>query len=284
MIIDIHTHTFPDAIAEKALVSLEHNSHTMPFLSGTAGSLSASCERSGIDLAVVQPVATSPNQVESINRKAAEQNRHTEETHLLSFGCMHPQYADPEKELAQLAELGIKGIKLHPVYQKTDADDPAFLHILRAAAENGLLVLFHSGIDVGFLDRDECSVEKIARAIDAVPEGRYILAHMGGWRQWKEGANLFAGRPNVWIDTSFSLGDMTDLGDGFYMTHSLKRLTEEQFLGILSDYGSEHVLFGTDSPWEDQASEIARIRALPIPEEGKTAILGGNAARLLGLE
>ncbi|MBP5749288.1 MAG: amidohydrolase family protein [Firmicutes bacterium] len=283
MIIDIHTHTFPDAIAAKAMHKLKHNSHTEPVLDGTALSLSASAKAAGVDLAVIQPVATSPQQVKEINEGAIETNRRTSETRLLSFGCMHPAFEEPEEECARLAEAGIRGVKLHPVYQLTDMDDPSYLRVLRTAADAGLLVLIHAGIDVGFLERTYSDVRKIARALDAVPQGRYILAHMGGWRQWDEAEALFSERSNVWLDTSFSLGDMTPLGDGFYDTHSLSRLSQERFLRMKETFGADRLLFGTDSPWEDQAKEIARIRALGMNEEETAAILGENAARLLGV-
>ncbi len=283
MIIDIHTHTFPDAIAARAVDKLKHNSHTEPVLDGTALSLSASAKAAGVDLAVIQPVATSPAQVRDINDGAIETNRSSSVTRLASFGCMHPAFEAPEQECARLAKAGVKGIKLHPVYQLTDMDDPSYVRVLRAAADCGLLVLIHAGIDVGFLDRTYSDVGKIALALDAVPDGRYILAHMGGWRQWDEAQALFAGRENVWLDTSFSLGDMTPLGDGFYETHSLSRLSQERFLQMAEAFGAEKLLFGTDSPWEGQAAEIAKIRALPLKEEEKAAILGGNAKALLGL-
>ena len=283
MIIDIHTHTFPDAIAARAVDKLKHNSHTEPVLDGTALSLSASAKAAGVDLAVIQPVATAPAQVREINDGAIETNRSSSVTRLASFGCMHPAFEAPEQECARLAEAGVKGIKLHPVYQLTDMDDPSYVRVLRAAADCGLLVLIHAGIDVGFLERTYSDVRKIARALDAVPDGRYILAHMGGWRQWDEAQALFAGRENVWLDTSFSLGDMTPLGDGFYETHSLSRLSQERFLQMAEAFRTEKLLFGTDSPWEGQAAEIAKIRALPLKEEEKDAILGGNAKALLGL-
>ena len=283
MIIDIHTHTFPDAIAARAVDKLKHNSHTEPVLDGTALSLSASAKAAGVDLAVIQPVATSPAQVRDINDGAIETNRTSSVTRLASFGCMHPAFEAPEQECARLAEADVKGIKLHPVYQLTDMDDPSYVRVLRAAADCGLLVLIHAGIDVGFLERTYSDVEKIARALDSVPDGRYLLAHMGGWRQWDEAQALFAGRENVWLDTSFSLGDMTPLGDGFYETHSLSRLSQERFLQMTEAFGAEKLLFGTDSPWEGQPAEIAKIRALPLEEEEKAAILGGNAKALLGL-
>lgn len=284
MIIDIHTHVFPDAIAARAVDKLKHNSHTQPFLDGTAASLSASSAKAGVDFSVVQPVATSPVQVRDINDGAIGMNRHADVTRLMSFGCMHPGFDRPEEECERLAAAGVKGIKLHAVYQRTDMDDPAYVRVMKAAADVGLLVLIHAGIDVGFLELRHCDPDKIARAIDQAPDGRYILAHMGGWRQWDEAQALFAGQENVWLDTSFSLGDMVPLDDGFYDTHSAARLSEERFLDMADAFGADRLLFGTDSPWEDQAAEIARIQALPLTEEEKRAILGGNAARLLGLD
>jgi hypothetical protein len=283
VIIDIHTHTFPDAIAARAVDKLKHNSHTQPFLDGTAASLSASSAAAGVDVSVIQPVATSPAQVSDINSGAIEANRSSGVTRLLSFGCMHPAFETPEEECARLAEAGVKGIKLHAVYQRTNMDDPAYVRVMKAAADAGLLVLVHAGIDVGFLELRHCDPDKIARAIEQVPDGRYVLAHMGGWRQWDEAQALFAGQENVWLDTSFSLGDMVPLDDGFYDTHSAARLSEARFLEMADAFGTEKLLFGTDSPWADQAKEIARIRALDLTEEEKTAILGGNAVKLLGL-
>jgi hypothetical protein len=284
LIVDIHTHTFPDAIAARAVDKLKHNSHTQPFLDGTAASLSASSEAAGVDFSVIQPVATSPAQVVDINNGTIEANRVSGMTRLISFGCMHPAFEEPEEECARLAEAGVKGIKLHAVYQRTDMDDPSYVRVMKAAADAGLIVLVHAGIDVGFLELRHCDPDKIARAIDAVGGGRYILAHMGGWRQWDEAQALFAGQENVWLDTSFSLGDMVPLDDGFYDTHSAARLSEERFLQMKEAFGAEKLLFGTDSPWADQAEEIARIRALDLTEREKAAILGNNAAKLLGLD
>ena len=283
MIVDIHTHTFPDAIAARAVDRLKHNSHTQPFLDGTAASLSASSAAAGVDFSVIQPVATSPAQVTEINDGAIEANRHSSVTRLISFGCMHPGYESPEEECARLAEAGVKGIKLHAVYQRTDMDDPSYVRVMRAAAQAGLIVLVHAGIDVGFPELRHCDPDKIARAIGQAPDGCYILAHMGGWRQWDEAETLFAGQKNVWLDTSFSLGNMVPLNDGYYDTHSAARLREERFLQMKEAFGAEKLLFGTDSPWEDQTKEIVRICSLPLTGAEKDAILGNNAGKLLGL-
>ena len=87
---------------------------------GTNAGLSASTKAAGVDISVVLPVATSTKQVPSINEKAAETNRHTADTGVLSLGCIHPDYEDWHAELGRFRELGLKGFKIHPVYQRTN--------------------------------------------------------------------------------------------------------------------------------------------------------------------
>ena len=46
-------------------------------------------------------------------------------------------------------------------------------------------------------------------------------------------------------------------------------------------FGSERILFGTDSPWADQQEEIRTLTALPLTQTEIENILSLNAARLL---
>lgn len=283
MIVDIHTHTFPERIAARAIDGMQRKCHTALFTGATEAELTASMRRAGIGRSVILPVATSPAQVVKVNDASLAINERTAETGLISFGCMHPDYEDPEGELRRIAQAGIRGIKLHPVYQGVDLDDPRNLRILEAAGSAGLAVTIHAGWDVGIPGESQSVPERTARALDAVGPVTVILAHMGGWRCWDEAAALLSGR-GLYIDTSFSLGPMHPIGDGYYPTpESLARLDPERFVRQVRAFGADHVLFGTDSPWEDQAAEVDAIRALPLSDADRDAILGGNACRLLGL-
>ena len=282
MIIDIHTHTFPDKIAAATLDKLKHLSHTIPFTDGTAAGLAASMARAGVDRSVVMPVATSPRQVPHVNDASARMNELGAETGVLSFGCMHPDFDGWREELARVRDLGLKGIKLHPQYQDTDFDDPRYLRILDRCGELGLVVLTHAGLDIGMPGKDNCAPEMVARALAQVGPVKLVLAHMGGWRQWDRVEALLPGT-GVYLDTSFSLGEITPLDDGHYRPGDLPLLDEAAFLRMVRRFGPDRILFGTDSPWDDQGAALARLRALPLEPAELEAILGGNAKRLLGI-
>lgn len=284
MIIDFHSHTFPDAIAEKAVNKLQAAAHTRPFTDGTAGGLLASMAAAGVDASLVLPVATSAHQVAHVNDASIRMNERAGETGLYSFGCMHPDHPEWHAELGRLARAGVRGIKIHPPYQGADIDDPRFLRILDRAGELDLTVVTHAGLDVGLPGARQATPEKLLRAVKAVGPVRLVLAHMGGWRCWQDVERLLPGT-GVYVDTSFSLGPMTPLDDGYYPDdQSLERLEEEAFLRMIRLFGADRVLFGTDSPWEAQAAEVDRIKNLPLTLQEKAAILGNNAAKILHID
>lgn len=282
MIVDIHTHTFPEKLAAATVEKLKHLSHSRPFSDGSAAGLARSMARSGVDASLVLPVATHPRQVPHVNDSSALVNSRGPETGIWSFGCIHPDFSDWRQELARAAGMGLKGIKLHPEYQETDFDDLRCLRILDRCGELGLIVLTHAGLDIGFPGRDNCSPAMVRRALEQVGPVQLILAHMGGWRQWDQVEELL-GETSVGIDTSFSLGSIAPLDDGYYAPEDLPLMSQEQFVRMVRKFGASRVYFGTDSPWDDQADALARLRALPLEAEELDAILGGNAQRLLGL-
>lgn len=283
MIIDIHTHTFPPAVAAKALPEMQAANRLALFSDGTAEGLRARLAEAGADLAVVQPVATSPRQVAHINEAVIRDNARTAETGILSFGAMHPACEDWEAWLDRLAEAGVPGIKLHPCYQHTPMDDPRYAAILRRCGRLGLAVLVHAGLDVGLPGAEEALPGRIRRALDAAGPVTLIAAHMGGWRCWEEAVRLLADT-GVYIDTAFALGCVTPFREDVWPDRASRAmLGREAFLGMTAAFGAERVLFGTDSPWGSLTAELEKIREMPLSPADQAAILGGNAARLLRL-
>ena len=261
-IIDVHTHAFPDKLAARAIAHLERQSGVRAALDGTVSALLASMDRAGIATAVVCSIATAPGQFEAILRWSSA----IAGPRLLPFPSVHPAAADPTSEVRQIAAAGFLGVKLHPEYQGFHIDDPALDELYRALEKAGLIVLFHAGHDIGFPDSDRAAPRRLLAVHRAFPELKIVASHLGGFRRWEEVAAHLLGS-GVWLDTSYTIGHIT------------AGLLREILLG----HHPDRLLFGTDSPWVDQAGEVDLIRALGLPAELTDLILGGSARALLGI-
>lgn len=282
-IVDIHTHTFPEKIAARAIAALKAKSHTAAFTDGTLDALIKSMRESKISCSVIQPVATSPNQVIHINDSAMSINSRFKSSGIISFGAMHPEFEDYDSELRRIHELGIKGIKLHPVYQNMPVDDARYIRILECAGKYGLWVMIHAGYDIGYPGNENAMPRKIFHAVKSSGNERVILAHMGGWRCWNESLELFADT-HVYIDTAFSLGSFIPDDDGYYLRpEECMMLCADEFVKMIHAFGAERVIFGSDSPWASQSESIMALSALPLSESEKTKIFSENALSILNL-
>lgn len=257
-VIDVHTHIFPESVAERALKELSYTSEVDPFLDGTANGLIESMRKAGIEKSVIAPIATKPSQVKSINNFVANQNR----DYFIPLGSLHQDFADIEEEADRLVSLKIPGIKLHSNYQEFYPNDEKMFPIYRAMEERGLIVLFHGGADISFIDVLALP-EAIAIVLEKFPKLKVIAAHFGGWKEWAAAEKFLVGK-NVYLDTSFTVPDL-DLQE-------LKRLIKKHDI--------EKVLFGTDSPWKDQADEIKMIQSLGLSAEEEERIFFKNAKNL----
>ena len=90
MIIDFHTHMFPDKIAKGTIDFLAGVCKIKPYTDGTYEGLKKETLSSGVDLSVALPIVTKPSQFETINTFAS----HYQERPVLSFGSIHPDCED----------------------------------------------------------------------------------------------------------------------------------------------------------------------------------------------
>ena len=268
MIVDFHTHIFPPAIAPRTIQSLREGAmrcsgvDIIPYTDATADGLRASMKADGIDLSVVMPIATKPSQTESINRYAADISCDG----LLSFGSLHPMGDDPEGTLERLAEAGFRGIKLHPEFQSFFIDSPESLRVLRCAERLGLLVLLHTGKDVGIPPPVHCPPQRLRGILDHVSGTNIIAAHLGGFGQWDEVMTYLIETP-FWFDTAV-VAEFSDL---------------ETAKQIVVAHGTDKVLMASDSPWGGQKKAADFVRAMKLDARAEEDILGNNACRLLGI-
>ncbi|MCM1495656.1 MAG: amidohydrolase family protein [Bacteroides sp.] len=270
MIIDFHTHVFPEAIASATVEKLESFAHIKAQSDGLLKGLKASMEEAGVDYSVILPVVTKPSQFHTVNEYAASINGREG---IISFGGIHPDSADYRKELEQIRDYGLPGIKLHPDYQKVHVTDPRYLRLITYAVDLGLIVTLHAGMDIGLPEEIHCPPEESLQMLQYVeahaahPEqSKIILAHTGGYAQWDDVEALLVGT-HVYFDLAYTFG----------------HIETGQLLRIIQNHGADRILFATDSPWNGQKADIAALKALGLPPEEEAAILGGNAKALLKL-
>lgn len=279
MIIDFHTHTFPTAIAPHALDHMQSLSHNAFFTDGTVSGIKNTMQEAGVTHSVILPVATNPDKVCHINDLSIKK---TGKDGLIFFGCMHPAFENYYEELGRIAQAGIKGIKIHPLYQQTDITDIRYLRILERAAELGLIVVMHSGEDPAFPGEVRAHPKMTRSVLDQVGPIKLVCAHMGGLFNWDEVPEYLLDK-GVYIDTGFALGKMAQTEEHFYTEEQLQLLTPEHFCELIHIFGKDRVLFGTDSPWARQKHVVDDINALPLSEDVKAHIFYRNAQRLLNL-
>lgn len=260
-IIDFHVHVWPDPVAEKAVAGLMNDGMLTPFYDGTVTGLVTEMDRCGVDASVIQPVATKPSQVESINNWVAQIGG----DRVIPFGAMHPDFEQPAQEIARMASLGLKGFKLHPEHQSFEPDEGRMSAIYQAALAHDMTILFHAGADEVH-PTVHGTPESFVNVLESFPGLRLVLAHLGGYRVWNRVAELLVGR-EVYLDTAYTLGHLPD----------------EDFVEIVHAHGAEKILFGSDGPWTEACKEIAWLRSLPLREGVVEALLGQNAERILGL-
>ncbi len=171
--------------------------------------------------------------------------------------------------MERMARAGLAGIKIHPQLQSEDIDSPAYLRVMRAAAELSLPVLFHAGVDPACPGRCRAPPEAIARMLDSaekIPGLVLIAAHLGGLDMFDEAERLIIGR-EIYLDTAMVGG----------------RLPREQYRRMIEKHGYRRILFGSDCPWQHPSAALAALRGLDLPAEQLRAILHDNAAALLRL-
>lgn len=261
MIIDAHAHIYPAKIAAKAVAGVgEFYSGLEMHLDGTADTLIKTGTEAGIEKFIVQSVATTPAQVESINNFiAGSVSEHPDQ--LIGFAAMHPDYEDIEKEIDRAVSLGLKGVKIHPDFQKFNVDDKNAMRIYEVI-EGRLPILIHMGDH----RTDYSKPRRLLNVLDAFPKLEVIGAHFGGWSEWDAAAEVLGGR-HLWVDTSSSLYSMTP----------------EHARELIDIYGAEKVLFGTDYPMWTAKDELEMFDKIPLTDEEREMILHKNAERLLSL-
>ena len=264
-IFDVHTHIYPDAIAERAVAALDKFYEFVSDGKGTYDDLAASSKKNGVSGFLLLCVATNARQIHRVNESiiSAVKRGREDGFEAYAFGGMHP-CDNMEEEIEFCINNGLSGIKIHPDIQGVDIDDKR-LYPLYEMANGRFPIYFHSGDD-----RPQykfSTPEKLARILKEFPKLVVVAAHLGGYMVNDEAIEYLRGNDRVWYDTSSALWAMT-----------MERADE-----IISALGVEHMMFGTDYPVKYPDTELPRFYRLKLTDKEREDVLYNNAMSFLDL-
>ncbi len=188
---------------------------------------------------------------------------------------------DPHKgeaavaEVANIAALGLRGVKFHPSLQAFEPDDPKYWPIFAACAEHRLIALFHTGTSgIGArqpggqgIRIDYAHPVKLDPVAAAHPELTVVAAHFG-WPWQMDLIAIALHKTNVYIDIS-----------GW----APKRIPPE-VIGELRGRLSGQFVWGSDFPFFSPERCLADMASLGLSAEVTRTVLHDNAARILGCD
>ncbi|MBU4316891.1 MAG: amidohydrolase family protein [Proteobacteria bacterium] len=193
-----------------------------------------------------------------------------------------PEAADMAKRFFE--EYGIKGIKYHPD-NGYDPSGPESYKVLEVLAEHKGVLLTHTS-PLMPPSRNHLAEPMLLSAIGVdFPQIKVIAAHMNGYVNWRPWASLAAMQPRLY-------GDLA-MWDNLAYTHYDAFCRELRTMIDL--IGPNKILFGSDAPidtllhpirhWVQQIRNLTEKAPAGVrfTQEEVDAILGGNAARVLGL-
>ena len=202
-------------------------------------------------------------------------NAHPEQ--FIGFATVDPWKEDRAVEELERAitELGLKGLKLHPIHQAFFPDDTRFYPLYEKCVELGIPALFHSGFAAAGIGMPGGGGMKLKYAapiphIDDVaadfPGLTVIMAHPA-WPWVEEQIAVALHKPNVYIDLS-----------GWAPRYIPPQLIHEANTRL-----QDKVLFGSDFPYLPPDRWLSGFEQLEIRDEVRPKILLENAKRVLGL-
>lgn len=268
------------------------------FLDPDGSALLQRMDDAGIDKSVLLPLdlaivnqQEAPMDILSINREYAELAQ-AHPDRLISFFSMDPRRDNVDRHfLTAVQEWGMKGLKLYPPTGFLPADDSCTA-LYRICMEKDLPVTFHCAV-AGISPQDHGHPDNFRPLMQKFPGLKIILAHSGGSDVLNPEVHKFVpgqAEASPWFDLALNLAAEFDT---VYMDISAWEVYDDQKIKeylqrIINKLGSlDRVLFGTDYPiffgMTSSRDWVKRIQSLDIPENEKANLMGGNAARLLGL-
>lgn len=262
MIIDIHTHAWPDKVSARAREFLEGTFRIKIVDEPTVETLLRYMDKNHIDVSVICSVAMRPDQVKGINNWAAT----VKSERIKIFASLHPDYKLWRDELKRIRDE-FDGIKLQPEFQDFYIDEERVYPIYGEIERLKIPILFHCGEELSGTMLVRSSPDRVLNVRTRFPGMRMIAAHFGGFNMCKEVERHLLGK-DIYLDTSYFFGHVPD----------------EEAVRLIKLHRPDRLLFGTDFPLIDQQKDLEYINKLNISPELRKKILSENAKYLLSMK
>ena len=193
----------------------------------------------------------------------------------VDFSVKHPA---PALQVAEIAILGLKGIKIHPAVQGISVTGKEACELYAAAEKLGLFVSFHTGLhwsrlrDVQPLRFDELNWD--------FPNLKFSMEHIGGYAFFREAMGVLANGKNGYAG-------WTSIQPGENGVPGAWTLSNYELCAVVQQLGPERSIFGLDFPYQKESvirASIERFNALPISDEAKAGLFGENLAKALRID
>lgn len=277
MIIDIHTHIFPEKIRDhredyfssEPAFRLLYESPKSELIG--VDELIAVMDEQNVDKSVVFGFPWISSEAFRLNNDYIIDAVKRYPERLIGFGCFDLNSPDAAKETERCLDAGLKGIGELAFYQ-SGIDEEAVKKmgpVMALCEERDLPVLIHTNEPVGhaYPGKTPITISQIYNLAQQYPENKIVLAHWGGGIFFfnllkRDAKNVLK---NVWYDTAASP----------YL------YDPEIFTAAIELAGADKILFGSDYPLLKPARYYKEIEKAGVTIEARDKILGGNAAQLL---
>lgn len=224
------------------------------------------CEaEAGFDYAVVMPQTKEVPDNEGLVAKTAD-NPHT-----LPCVLMDPRRGQEGlDDLRQLVEKGAQGMKLMGAIHKYEIDDPMVFPFVDTAAELGIAISVHSGVN-------NCSADRIGTLAKRVPDSAVIIDHMGYPDNFDDAMQVCRDHPNTYMGT-------TVLRFHKRWANNPEQTVPDGVKIACDELGPERIVFGSNLP-EYRPIQVKRaIQRLNLGADAEALIFGGNLGRIYDLK
>lgn len=280
MIIDVHTHIFPDDVrSDRARFFKGEPAFELLYAPEkskmvSADEMVAMMDDQGVDRAVVFGFPwNDPDLVRKHNDYVARGvARHPDR--LIGLGCLDPFAPNAREEAQECLASGLSGFGELAFYRSgiDEAARTALSPIMALAAEKDLPVMVHTNEPVGhdYPGKSPVTVRQILALLEAFPDNRIILAHWGGgvffYHLMKKGVKPIL--ENAWFDTAASP----------YLYDPAIYRTAVDILG------PEKILFGSDYPLIPPSRYMKDMEKGGLTDAERDAVCGENTRSLFHLD